>query len=110
MTPLHTAPDALAGLADLAAAGAPHATELLCTQPPAPGAGAWLEARRVVVPKPMRVQVRLPGSAQQVYEALFGHTFDAYDDALERYPMALRIEVTVLPCAAQAQARVRGVA
>jgi hypothetical protein len=51
------------------------------------------------LPKPprfdMHVHVRLESGAEQDYDGQFAHTFDAYDDALSRFPTVARIEVTV---------------
>jgi len=45
---------------------------------------------------PMDVTVRTEDRGVQTYTGLFAHTFDAYDDALERFGMnAVRIEVRV---------------
>lgn len=46
---------------------------------------------------PMHVQVRLESGDVKHYDAKFAHTFDAYDDALTRFPTAARIEVKTLP-------------
>lgn len=45
----------------------------------------------------MHVKVTVEGGAVHEYDGLFGHTFDAYDDALDRFPAAARIEVKTLP-------------
>jgi hypothetical protein len=76
-------------------APATHTTELLSTQPPQ--TVTWLHARPVTLPKPMRVKVRCTSGAQHVYEGEYRHTFDAYDEALDRYPDAARIVVDALP-------------
>jgi len=45
---------------------------------------------------PCRVTVR-EGGHVYTYEGLFAHTFDAYDDALDRFPACERIAVKALP-------------
>ena len=44
----------------------------------------------------MHVSVRTQGNGRHEYQGLFGHTFDAYDHAMETYLDAARIEVKVL--------------
>lgn len=44
-------------------------------------------------PRRMTVMVTTEAQRRHEYEGLFGHTFDAYDDALRRFPRAARIEV-----------------
>lgn len=56
-------------------------------------AAAWIDPAPRPPPRRMRVAVLLECGARTEYEALFRHTFDAYDDALQRHPSASRIEV-----------------
>lgn len=41
----------------------------------------------------MHVSVHTVSGRHFEYDALFGHTFDGYDDAIERFPDAMRVEV-----------------
>ena len=52
------------------------------------------------VPRRMQVTVTTAVLRRHQYEGLFGHTFDAYDNALKRFPSAARIEVKAVPAAA----------
>lgn len=42
---------------------------------------------------PMIVDVYTVSGRHFEYDAMFGHTFDAYDDAITRFPDAARVEV-----------------
>jgi len=61
----------------------------------APQAPAWIEAEANKKPVPMHVTVH-DVSQRHEYEALFLSTFDAYEDALERFTSAQRVEVKPL--------------
>lgn len=69
------------------------------------GAAAWINTPQPVKSlRPMLVKVHSvpPSDAAQrfEYEGLFNSTFDAYDDALNRFPFAQRIETEYVPSAA----------
>lgn len=63
-----------------------------------PAVPTWLDAPAA---KPtliaMRVQVTTQSGYEHRYDGMFTNTFDAYDHALERFPLADRIEVEALP-------------
>lgn len=56
----------------------------------------WIDAQLKGTPRPMLVKVLTETNRRFEYQGLFRHTFDAYDDALERYPHVSRIEVQAI--------------
>lgn len=54
---------------------------------------AWLEPAPRRKPQPMHVSVTTDVGSRFEYEAAFPSTFDAYDDALDRFHGCTRIEV-----------------
>lgn len=56
---------------------------------------AWIEAEHKRQPRAMTVDVMLDCGKRHRYEGLFNSTFDAYDDALERFQSCARIEVQI---------------
>lgn len=57
----------------------------------------WIDAPTKGTPMPMLVKVLTDTNRRYEYQGLFRHTFDAYDDALDRYPHVSRIEVQAIP-------------
>lgn len=57
----------------------------------------WIDTPAKGAPMPMLVKVLTSTNRRFEYQGLFRHTFDAYDDALERYPHVSRIEVQAIP-------------
>lgn len=58
------------------------------------GSVPWLEADAPQPPtRRMRVAVTTDVGSRFEYEAIFRNSFDAYDDALARFPQVSRIEV-----------------
>lgn len=53
----------------------------------------WLEPPPKAKPAPMTVKVTLDFGPKHTYQGMFAHTFDAYDDALQRFPRAASIVV-----------------
>ena len=62
-------------------------------------ATTWLAAPSKPTLRRMRVMVRTEANQRYEYEALFASNFDAYDNAMDRFPGALRIEVARLDIA-----------
>lgn len=57
------------------------------------GAEGWIDPPVKGAPRRLLVKVLTETNRRYEYEALFRSSFDAYDDAMERYPHAARIEV-----------------
>ena len=63
------------------------------TVAPQAGADGWIDPPVKGAPRRMLVKVLTDTNRRFEYEALFRSSFDAYDDAMDRYPHASRIEV-----------------